>query len=422
MSLDNIDTPQPTPTLPTAPSRFHAVRFLSIASLIVFVGVIAVLLTPEVALRWWQIRARAEADATYLRRQAELRAEAEAADARLAALDDRFRLVSLGFREVAQKVAPSVVTITNEVEVAESGRQRFFYDYKNRRTYEERAEGSGVIVRPGVVLTNDHVVKGAQRLRVTFASGEWVTVEPSSVASDALTDLAVLRVAPAAEGSSLQQAQAAVAIFADSERDAQVGDWVLASGSPFGLQQTMTAGILSAKGRVELGILDQVELLQTDAAINPGNSGGPLFDQHGRVVGINVAIASKNGNNQGVGFAIPANTANAIVDELLDKGEVVRGFLGIGLQEIPKDLEARVGAAETGGVLVSVVRTGSPADQAGIRAGDIVVRFADEVVGAKNAVSRLRQRIARTAPQTTVTLEVLRGKRLVMLEATVVKR
>ena len=165
---------------------------------------------------------------------------------------------------------------------------------------------------------------------------------------------------------------------------------MLASGSPFGLQHTVTAGILSAKGRVELGILDQVELLQTDAAINPGNSGGPLFDQQGRVVGINVAIASKSGTNQGVGFAIPANTATAIVDELLDHGEVVRGFLGIGLQEIPKDLEARVGVAETGGVLVSLVRAGSPADQAGVRAGDVILRFDGAAVGTKNAVNQLR--------------------------------
>jgi S1-C subfamily serine protease len=410
------------PVSSPSPPRFHAVRFLCVAFLIVSIGAVAILLTPEVMLRWWSMRARADADATYLRRQAELRAEAEAADARLGQLDERFRLVSLGFREVAQKVAPCVVNVTNEAEVAEPSRQRFFYDYKNRRTYEEKAEGSGVIVRPGVVLTNDHVVKGAQRLRVTFASGEWVTIEPTSVAADPLTDLAVIRLPAAKAGSSLEQAQASVASFADSDRDAQVGDWVLASGSPFGLQQTVTAGILSAKGRVELGILDQVELLQTDAAINPGNSGGPLFDQQGRVLGINVAIASKNGVNQGVGFAIPANTAKAIVEELLEHGEVVRGFLGIGLQEIPKDLESRVGAAETGGVLVSLVRTGSPADIAGLRSGDIILRFEGEPVGSRNAVNRLRQHIARTAPQTTVPVEVLRGKRRVMLDVTVTKR
>ena len=200
-----MDTPDPEPAPPAAPPRFHLVRFLAISMLIVSVGVIAALVTPEVVLRWWQVRARAEADATYLRRQAELRAESEAAEVRLAAIDARFRLVSLGFREVAHKVAPSVVTITNEAEVNEPGRQRFFYDYKNRRTYEEKAEGSGVIVRPGVVLTNDHVVKGAQRLRVTFASGEWVTVDPAAVAADSLTDLAVIRLAAAPAGSSLEQ-------------------------------------------------------------------------------------------------------------------------------------------------------------------------------------------------------------------------
>src|SRR5439155_17504911 len=149
---------------------------------------------------------------------------------------------------------------------------------------------SGLIVKSGLVLTNHHVVRGAERLRVTFASGRWVTLTPDAVSSDPDTDLAVLRL-PAA--TSTNQVDYTVnADFADSDKGVQVGDWVLAAGSPFGLKQTVTAGIVSAKGRVELGVLDQVELIQTDAAINPGNSGGPLFNLHGRMIGINVAIAS----------------------------------------------------------------------------------------------------------------------------------
>src|SRR5207248_2309600 len=175
------------------------------------------------------------------------------------------------------------------------------------------------------------------------------TVLPEAVSSDADTDLAVVRLPPA--GAVNEPDYGVAAEFADSDRDVQVGDWVLAAGSPFGLQQTITAGIISAKGRVELGILDQVELLQTDAAINPGNSGGPLFDQLGRLVGINVAIASEHGRNEGVGFAIPANTAREICEQLAAQGEVVRGFLGIAMQEVPPGLESRLGVGETGGVI-----------------------------------------------------------------------
>src|SRR5262249_40593506 len=159
-------------------------------------------------------------------------------------------------------------------------------------------------------------------LRVTFASGRWAAVPVSSrtVATDPLTDLAVIRL-PAASDAGLRHDFNVTAEFADSDKDVQVGDWVLAVGSPLGLKETVTAGIISAKGRI-LGMLDMVELLQTDAAINPGNSGGPLFDQHGRVAGINVAIASETGGNQGLGFAIPSNTAREIFAKLAEKGEV----------------------------------------------------------------------------------------------------
>src|SRR5262249_41252214 len=172
-----------------------------------------------------------------------------------------------------------------------------------------------------------------------------------------------------------------------------------------GLKQTVTAGIISAKGRVELGILDHVELIQTDAAINPGNSGGPLFDLRGRVVGVNVAIASETGRSQGVGFAIPSNAVKDVVEQLRDKGEVGRGFLGIVLQEVPPGLERRLGVAETGGVIVGRVGPGSPAEHAGLRKGDLVVRYNGEPVGTTNAVGQLRHRIARTPPETTVPVE-----------------
>jgi serine protease Do len=171
-----------------------------------------------------------------------------------------------------------------------------------------------------------------------------------------------------------------------------------------------------------LRILDQVELLQTDAAINPGNSGGPLFDQRGRIVGINVAIASEKGRNEGVAFAIPSNTAQDIFEQLVAKGEVVRGFLGVLMQEVPPGWENRLGVRDTGGVVISKVEANTPAGQAGLRKGDVIVRYNEEPVGTTNAVSQLRQRIARTPPDTTVPMEIIRGNRHMNLDVTIMKR
>jgi S1-C subfamily serine protease len=401
------------------PSRWPMASVL-IASFVLSAMLVVLYVGPDLAVRWRILEDQAAANAAYLRREAELKAESAAAERNLADLDRRVQLVSLGFREVARKVAPVVVNISNEKEVPEGVRGRTFYDHETKRNYREQAEGSGLIVKPGLVLTNHHVVRDAQRLRVTFASGRWVTVLPEAVSSDADTDLAVVRLPPA--GAVNEPDYSVTAEFADSDKDVQVGDWVLAAGSPFGLKQTVTAGIVSAKGRVELGILDQVELIQTDAPINPGNSGGPLFDQRGRVLGINVAIASVNGSNQGIGFAIPSNAAREVLEQLVEKGEVVRGFLGIRLQEVPPGLERRLGVEETGGVFVVDVGPDSPADQVGLRRGDLVVRYNGEPVGTVNAVSQLRWRIARTAPETVVPLEVLRGRKRLKLEVTIAKR
>jgi serine protease Do len=240
-------------------------------------------------------------------------------------------------------------------------------------------------------------------------------------AADPLTDLAVVRLPPA-DSTPFLPDYLVTAEFADSDRDVQVGDWVLAAGSPFGLKQTVTAGIVSAKGRAELGILDQVELLQTDAAINPGNSGGPLFDQRGRVVGVNVAIASASGANQGVGFAIPSNAVKEVLEQLVSRGEVVRGFLGVAMQEVPPGLERRLGVEGTGGVIVSQVGGDSPAERAGLRKGDLIVRYNHEPVGTLNPIGQLRQRIARTALDATVPVEIVRQGERRTVEVTIVKR
>jgi serine protease Do len=401
-----------------APYRWP-LTMVTMLAIVLTTGLIGLYFAPEWSVRWRRLNDQAAAEAAYLKREAEIKAESDVASERISKFDDRIQLVSLGFREVAKKVAPVVVHVGNEVEVPEAVPGRTFYDLETGRHYRERAEGSGILIKPGYVLTNEHVVRNAQRLRVTFASGRWVMAAPEGVSTDHLTDLAVIRLP---QDNRFASDYSVVAEFADSDKDAQVGDWVLAAGSPFGLKQTLTAGIISAKARVELRILDQVELLQTDAAINPGNSGGPLFDQRGRVIGVNVAIASDNGRSDGVGFAIPSNTAQEIFQLLVDSGEVVRGFVGISMQEIPPGLETRLGLTDRSGVIVSSVEQDSPAYRAGIRKGDVIIGFGGEPLGGPNPLNQLRRRIAHTAPDTTVGIEIARRNERLTREVTVAKR
>jgi serine protease Do len=401
----------------------------------VVVGALTLFFGPSLVGRWRSAEAQAEAEAAYLKRQAELKAEAEAADTMLAKLDGKEKLLSLGFRAVARKVTPTVVNVSNEREVSvphglakAAGKPSQFYDYTNNRMYEEVGVGSGILVKPGLVLTNDHVVRGAQRLRVTFASGNWVAVNVDSrqngydsktLATDPLTDLAVIRL-PADKLHKNDMNYTAT--FADSDKDVQVGDWALAAGSPLGLEQTVTLGIISAKGRV-LSSLDMVEVLQTDAAINPGNSGGPLFNQYGQVVGINVAIASNNGRNQGIGFAIPSNTAKDIFNQLAENGEVVRGFLGIGLQDLPGSQADHLHLGDNvGGVVVGQVVPDQPAMKAGLKTGDIIIGYNKQKLSRHNPRQQLRKLILNTKPGTVVAIEIVRDGEHQVKEIEVGKR
>jgi S1-C subfamily serine protease len=397
-------------------------------------GLLAFYAGPWLFLRWRVAQAQADADAVYMRRTAELKAEAEAADKRLAVLDDKMKLVSLGFREVARKVAPSVVNVVNEHEVGE-GRlsalvhRSSFYDPRVRAHFVEDGVGAGVVVKPGYVLTNFHVIRGdldgkphkqKRRLRVTFANDDWVTLDlERDVLTDMLTDLAVLKL-PEDEDHARRPISFPVQ-FADSDKDVHVGDWALAVGSPLGLRQTVTAGIISAKGRL-LSQFDLTDMLQTDAAINPGNSGGPLFDQLGRIVGINTAIASETGRNEGIGFAIPSNAAREICEQLIEKGEVVRGYIGVEMRELSEKDIYDLGAEETGGVLVKEVQEGRPAQKAGIQGGDVVTRFEGKAVGYRQAMRQLRHWILLTPPGTTVSVELMRSGERLTIPLTVSKR
>jgi len=235
--------------------------------------------------------------------------------------------------------------------------------------YRAEGQGSGVVIdESGYVLTNNHVVAGAERVDVKLSDGQLMR-DVKVVGTDPLTDIAVLKV----DAGGLTAAQ-----WGDSD-ELSVGDPVLAIGSPFGLDQTVTAGIVSAKGR--RGVVEDLsyqDFLQTDAALNPGNSGGPLVDMSGKVVGINTAIFGQR--YQGISFAIPSQIARNVYEQLLAKGAVSRGWLGVAMQELDEKLARQLGLESTEGALVAGVVPGSPAEKAGIEPGDVIVRWNDEEI------------------------------------------
>ncbi len=315
-------------------------------------------------------------------------------------------LPSGSFAQVAETVAPAVINI-NTVTRGALGRtpiEEFFGEEFFRRFFGEAPEreqqlrslGSGVIVDPsGIALTNAHVVDRATEIEAVTADGK--KHKAKLVGVDRRTDLAVLRL----QGGGPFPA----ANLGDSDR-LKVGDWVLAIGSPFGLQQTVTAGIISAKGRsLNGGPFD--DFLQTDAAINPGNSGGPLVNMSGEVIGINSAILSRSGGNVGIGFAIPANMAKRIYTELVAKGKVTRGWLGVSIQPLTPELAKSFGLREPKGVLISDVVQDSPAEKAGVAAGDIITAFDGKKV---ESPQDLQKAVAVTPPGKGVPVTVWRDR------------
>ena len=252
--------------------------------------------------------------------------------------------------------------------------------------------GSGfVISADGYIVTNNHVVQDATKVTVTFDNGNEMVA--TVIGTDERTDLAVLKV----EGANLPFVQ-----FAD---DVRVGDWVVAVGNPFGLGGTVTVGIVSARGR-DIGGSSYGDFLQIDAAVNTGNSGGPTFDLAGKVVGVNTAIFSPNGGSVGIAFAIPSATVKQIVQQLIDTGSVTRGFLGVAIQDVSRDIADSVGLDQPRGALVTEPAEGGPAQKAGINSGDVIVKVDGEAID--NALD-LSRTIASRAPGTTVNLTVWRN-------------
>jgi serine protease Do len=317
-----------------------------------------------------------------------------------------------GFAEVARAVTPAVVNITSRaVRTRDRGQrdpmEEFFNPpfgspdgprgHNGPREPRGGGMGSGVIVSPdGYIITNNHVVEGANELTVTLPDKR--EFKGKVVGTDPKTDLAVIKV----DATDLPYAR-----WGDSAK-LQVGEYVLAIGNPFGLNSTVTLGIVSAMGRGRMGITQYEDFIQTDAAINPGNSGGALVNPAGELVGINTAIISQTGGYQGVGFAVPASMARPVYDSLIKTGKVVRGYLGVGIQDLTQDLAKSFRVKQARGALVSNVAEDSPAGQAGLKQGDVIVAYQGKAI---EDPADLQRAVTRTPVGTKATLKVIRDGR-----------
>jgi len=332
--------------------------------------------------------------------------------------------LSIAFEHAAATVAPAVVNVRAAVRAPARGsaespfsrfrsspfREFFGDDFFERfeprapgprapqeRGFLPRGQGAGFIVsEDGYILTNHHVVEHADLVEIRLASGREHRAEIVGV--DPATDLALLKI---------DQTGLPAVRFAEST-DVRVGSWVVAVGNPFGLEATITAGIVSAIGRSSVGIADYEDFIQTDAAINPGNSGGPLVNLRGEVVGVNTAIATRTGASHGIGFAIPSSLAVSVMNNLMDDGVVDRGRLGVVIQNLTSDLARSFGFEGERGVLIAQVQENSSAEEAGLRPGDILLAIDGEPL---DSVNQLRLRVATVEPGEEVALTVFRDDR-----------
>ncbi len=333
------------------------------------------------------------------------------------------------FVEVAERVKPAVVNISSVKKMAGKSNpdmedflkdhpfRQFFGDefFKrfgprggNSKGFRKQGMGSGVIVKSdGTILTNAHVVKDADEIQVKLSDKR--SFPAKVVGLDADSDIAVIKI----DAKDLPTAS-----IGDSDK-LRVGEIVLAIGNPFGLTQTVTSGIVSAKGRSNVGIIDYEDFIQTDAAINPGNSGGPLVNIYGEVIGVNTAIATRSGGYQGIGFAIPSNSAKAIMQALLTEGKVRRGLLGVNIQDLNPSLAKSFGTEDLDGALVSQVIEDSPAEKAGVKSGDIILKFKGEPV---SGAAHLKNLVGRVKPGAKADLTIFRKGKTMTIPVTVGER
>ncbi|MHA6287116.1 Do family serine endopeptidase [Maricaulis sp. CAU 1757] len=318
-----------------------------------------------------------------------------------------------GFAQLAEELSPAVVNISAAQRLnTEDGLPQFpegspleqFNDILGDAPRIANSLGSGFIIDPsGLVVTNNHVIDGADEVEVALPDGRVFAAEVVGI--DPVTDLAVLQMEVSEELPFVS--------FGDSDR-ARVGDWVIAIGNPFGLGGTLTAGVVSARGREAGGRYD--DYIQTDVAINTGNSGGPLFNMSGEVVGVNTLILSPTGASVGISLSIPANIATQVVDQLIEYGETRRGWLGVSVQLVTPELAESFGLPRPQGAIISRVEDGGPADEAGLRTGDLVLRFAGQAVDNSRTFPRL---VAETEIGREVEIEIIRRDQPMTLDITV---
>jgi serine protease Do len=324
---------------------------------------------------------------------------------------EALRRIGQGFSQVVKEVSPSVVNVrvSKEVKVRgpSGGGSPFdffghspfgdFFEWPEGEDFLQRGSGSGVIVsKDGYILTNNHVIAEADEITVVYGEGN--RYDAKVVGADPRTDLAVIKI----EGKDFPAAK-----LGDSDK-IEVGEWVLAVGNPFELQNTVTAGIISARGRSNVGLADYEDFIQTDAAVNPGNSGGPLVNLDGEVIGINTAIATQTGGNMGIGFAIPINMAKTVMADLIKSGKVTRGWLGVYIQPVTPELKNKFKLASADGALVADVTGGGPAEKAGLKRGDVIVEYRGEAIKDTNHLRRL---VAATEVGATADVKVMRDGR-----------
>lgn len=332
------------------------------------------------------------------------------------------RNLSGSFKETVRLVRPSVVTITTIKNGPNTfvppGFQEFhqffnrdFFNFRPRQRRfqpQQSSFGTGFIVdKDGTILTNNHVIQGATEIQVKLFDNR--SFKAQLVGADPKTDIAVLRI----NADHLKPVQ-----FHDPSK-IDVGEWVLAFGNPFGLEQSVTSGIVSAKGRAGVGVVEYENFIQTDAAINPGNSGGPLVNLEGKVIGVNTAILSKTGGYQGIGFAIPINIAKQIMANILKNGQVQRGWFGIKMQELSPEQRLFHNINDQSGVFINDVFDGSPAKEGGLQPGDVIVSIGEtKIINCQ----QLRSEVSSITPGTKVRVTVHRNGQKKTLEVTLGKQ
>ncbi len=334
---------------------------------------------------------------------------------------------SKAFTAVAKRAIPAVVFIKVQTNTPDQEEGGYPYGYQNPYDYNsddffnrffgspyrggqpqkpqpQLSQGSGFLVSAdGYIMTNAHVVKGADKITAVLNDGR--EIDATLVGGDPHTDIAIVKI----EGKDFP-----FLALGDSE-EIDIGEWVIAIGSPFQLEASVTVGVVSAKGRQNLKITDFEDFIQTDAAINPGNSGGPLLSLKSEVIGINTAIVSRSGGYMGIGFAIPSNMAKNIMAQIIDKGSVTRGFLGVSLQPVDKDIADAFNLPKPEGALISEVVKDSPADKAGLKQGDIIIEYNKQPV---KSLQSFRNEVSLMNPGSSVILKVNRKGQILTIPVT----